>query len=80
MLANLKTLFLADMGPIPLTILSPFGQLRSLNLSGNHMINISLTILDPANNLEVSANPKHIFTMTCECVCVCAVQGTLNYG
>lgn len=54
MLANLKTLFLADMGPIPLTILSPFGQLRSLNLSGNHLINISLSILDPANNLEVN--------------------------
>lgn len=53
MLANLKNLFLADMGPIPLTILAPFGQLRSLNLSGNHLTNASLSILEPANNLEV---------------------------
>lgn len=54
MLANLKSLFMADMGPLPLTLLTSFGQLRSLNLSGNHLVNLSLPILNPANNLEVS--------------------------
>lgn len=53
-LHNLKTLSIADMGVIPYELLVPFGQLKALNLSGNHLVNVSMQILQPVNGLEVS--------------------------
>lgn len=42
------------MGVIPYELLVPFGQLKALNLSGNHLVNVSMQILQPVNGLEVS--------------------------
>lgn len=42
------------MGIIPYELLVPLGQLKSLNLSGNHLVNVSMQILHPVNNLDVS--------------------------
>lgn len=42
------------MGVIPYELLVPFGQLKALNLSGNHLVNVSMQILHPVNGLEVS--------------------------
>lgn len=53
LLHNLKTLSIADMGVIPYELLVPLGQLKSLNLSGNHLVNVSMQILHPVNSLEV---------------------------
>lgn len=50
----MKTLSIADMGIIPYELLVPLGQLKSLNLSGNHLVNVSMQILHPVNNLDVS--------------------------
>lgn len=54
LLHNLKTLSIADMGVIPYELLVPLGQLKALNLSGNHLVNVSMQILQPVNGLEVS--------------------------
>lgn len=54
LLHNLKTLSIADMGVIPYELLVPLGQLRALNLSGNHLVNVSMQILHPVDSLEVS--------------------------
>lgn len=54
LLQHLKTLSMAEMGPMPMGLLAPFTHLNSLNLSGNHLVNISLQILDPVTSLEVS--------------------------
>lgn len=54
LLHNLKTLSIADMGVIPYELLVPLGQLRALNLSNNHLINVSMQILHPVDSLEVS--------------------------
>lgn len=56
LLHNLKTLSIADMGVIPYELLVPLGQLRALNLSGNHLVNVSMQILHPVISLEVSKN------------------------
>lgn len=53
MLQGLKSLFVAEMGPLPLGLLVPFSQLKSLNLSGNHLSNVLLQILNPVSKLEV---------------------------
>lgn len=42
------------MGPMPTDMLFSFDQLKVLNLSGNHLQNTSLTLLDPIGSLEVS--------------------------
>lgn len=54
LLHSLKTLSIADMGVIPYELLVPLGQLRALNLSGNHLVNVSMQILHPVDSLEVS--------------------------
>jgi hypothetical protein len=41
------------MGPMPVNILTTFRHLRALNLSGNHIDNITLQVINPAANLEV---------------------------
>lgn len=57
LLHNLKTLSIADMGVIPYELLVPLGQLKALNLSGNHLVNVSMQILQPVDGLEVSTMP-----------------------
>jgi hypothetical protein len=42
------------MGILPLGLLVPLSQLKSLNLSGNHLDNNSMQILNPVSHLEVS--------------------------
>lgn len=42
------------MGVIPYELLIPLGQLKALNLSGNHLVNVSMQILHPVNELDVS--------------------------
>ncbi|XP_055294991.1 insulin-like growth factor-binding protein complex acid labile subunit isoform X2 [Sitodiplosis mosellana] len=53
LLHNLKTLSIADMGVIPYELLVPLGQLKALNLSGNHLVNVSMQILQPVDGLEL---------------------------
>lgn len=53
-LRRLNTLSIADMGPIPKDLLQSFDQLKALNLSGNQLVNTSLTLLDSISSLEVS--------------------------
>lgn len=48
------------MGVIPYELLVPFGQLKALNLSGNHLVNVSMQILQPVNGLEVSITIYYI--------------------
>lgn len=45
---------IADMGPLPVGLLSPFRQLRYLNISGNSLDNMALQVIDPCRELEVS--------------------------
>lgn len=42
------------MGVIPYELLVPLGQLKALNLSGNHLVNVSMQILHPVDGLQVS--------------------------
>lgn len=53
LLHQLEYLSIADMGLIPYELLVPLGQLRHLNLSGNHLVNVSMQIIYPVNGLEV---------------------------
>lgn len=46
------------MGVLPMGLLVPFKQLRYLNISGNHLDNMSLQVIDPCRELEVSAQMK----------------------
>lgn len=55
MVQNLSSLFVAEMGPLPLGLLTPFGALRALNLSGNHLDNITLQLINSVTTLEVSS-------------------------
>lgn len=51
---EITTLSVADMGPpLPMGLLLPLTHLKSLNLSGNHMDNVSLFILTPISTLQV---------------------------
>lgn len=51
---EITTLSVADMGPpLPMGLLLPLTNLKSLNLSGNHMDNVSLFILTPISTLQV---------------------------
>lgn len=68
---EITTLAVADMGPpLPMGLLLPLTSLKSLNLSGNHMDNVSLFILTPISTLQVSVmqlsgheGPLHPFVM-----------------
>ncbi|XP_036340411.1 uncharacterized protein LOC118749740 [Rhagoletis pomonella] len=40
------------MGVLPIGLLVPFKQLRYLNISGNHLDNMSLQVIDPCRELE----------------------------
>ncbi|CAD6999074.1 unnamed protein product [Ceratitis capitata] len=51
---QLTHLSVADMGVLPMGLLVPFKQLRYLNISGNHLDNMSLQVIDPCRELEVS--------------------------
>lgn len=57
---ELTTLSVADMGRLPMGLLLPLTNLKSLNLSGNHMDNVSLFILTPISSLKVSLNERNI--------------------
>lgn len=50
------------MGPMPQDMLHSFDQLKVLNLSGNHLQNASLTLLDSIGSLEVSV-PDLLFVV-----------------
>ncbi|KAG4065098.1 hypothetical protein HA402_007495, partial [Bradysia odoriphaga] len=52
-LRELRSLFVAEMGPLPMELLVPFRQLKALNLSGNHLDNALLQILKPVTSLEL---------------------------
>ncbi|XP_053676070.1 insulin-like growth factor-binding protein complex acid labile subunit [Anopheles nili] len=49
---NISGLMVADMGALPLNLFMPFRRLGALNLSGNHIDNITLQIIDPLVHLE----------------------------
>ncbi|XP_067625979.1 carboxypeptidase N subunit 2 [Eurosta solidaginis] len=49
---QLTHLSIADMGILPMGLLVPFKQLRYLNISGNHLDNMSLQVIDPCRELE----------------------------
>uniref|UniRef100_A0A182XNA9 LRRCT domain-containing protein n=1 Tax=Anopheles quadriannulatus TaxID=34691 RepID=A0A182XNA9_ANOQN len=49
---NITGLMVADMGTLPLNLFSPFRHLSALNLSGNHIDNFTLQIIEPLNQLE----------------------------
>lgn len=51
---EITTLSVADMGTLPMGLLLPLTNLKSLNLSGNHMDNVSLFVLTPISTLQVS--------------------------
>lgn len=48
------------MGQLPVGLLTPFRQLRYLNISGNSLDNMALQVIDPCRQLEVSLSvPFH---------------------
>lgn len=53
-LQSLTTLAIADIGFIPTGLFIQLGHIRSLNLSGNHLTNTSLQLLDTLPQIEVS--------------------------
>lgn len=62
-LRRLNALSIADMGDIPLDLLQSFDELKVLNVSGNHLVNTSLTLLDSVGSLEVSALPNYFIVL-----------------
>ncbi|XP_055837135.1 toll-like receptor Tollo [Episyrphus balteatus] len=52
LIPQLTSLAIADMGILPMGLLVPFKQLRYLNISGNHLDNMSLQVIDPCRELE----------------------------
>ncbi|TDG40516.1 hypothetical protein AWZ03_013060 [Drosophila navojoa] len=52
MIPELTHLAIADMGQLPVGLLSPFRQLRYLNISGNSLDNMALQVIDPCRELE----------------------------
>lgn len=53
-LPQLTSLAVADMGTLPVGLLVPFKHLRYLNISGNQLDHMSLQVIDPCRELEVS--------------------------
>ncbi|EDW77279.2 uncharacterized protein Dwil_GK18170 [Drosophila willistoni] len=59
---QLTHLAIADMGKLPIGLLTPFKQLRYLNISGNSLDNMALQVIDPCRELEfldLSRNQLH---------------------
>lgn len=54
LIPELTHLAIADMGQLPVGLLTPFRQLRYLNISGNSLDNMALQVIDPCRQLEVS--------------------------
>lgn len=54
LIPQLTHLAIADMGQLPVGLLTPFSQLRYLNISGNSLDNMALQVIDPCRQLEVS--------------------------
>ncbi|EDW39743.1 GL14642 [Drosophila persimilis] len=52
LIPQLTHLAIADMGPLPVGLLTPFKQLRYLNISGNSLDNMALQVIDPCRELE----------------------------
>ncbi|XP_055597298.1 leucine-rich repeat-containing protein 15-like [Uranotaenia lowii] len=52
-IGNISTLAVSDMGPLPMKLFGPFRALRALNLSGNHIDNITLQIIQPLAHLQL---------------------------
>ncbi|XP_034666048.1 insulin-like growth factor-binding protein complex acid labile subunit isoform X1 [Drosophila subobscura] len=52
LIPQLTHLAIADMGPLPVGLLTPFRQLRYLNISGNSLDNMALQVIDPCRDLE----------------------------
>lgn len=53
MLPELRTLSMADMGSLPLGVFISVSHIKVLNISGNHINNETLQILNPLTNLKV---------------------------
>lgn len=51
------------MGHLPAKILYPFRELRALNLSGNRLVNTSLDLLNPIEQLEVSVSIACVYVV-----------------
>lgn len=41
------------MGPLPFELLVPLNNLKFLNLSGNHLVNVTMQLIYPLDGLEV---------------------------
>ncbi|KAH8419476.1 hypothetical protein KR222_008141 [Zaprionus bogoriensis] len=52
LIPDLTHLAIADMGQLPVGLLTPFRQLRYLNISGNSLDNMALQVIDPCRQLE----------------------------
>ncbi|XP_064546794.1 insulin-like growth factor-binding protein complex acid labile subunit [Drosophila montana] len=52
LIPELTHLAIADMGQLPVGLLSPFRQLRYLNISGNSLDNMALQVIDSCRELE----------------------------
>ncbi|KAH8263170.1 hypothetical protein KR044_005498 [Drosophila immigrans] len=52
LIPELTHLAVADMGKLPVGLLTPFRQLRYLNISGNSLDNMALQVIDPCRELE----------------------------
>lgn len=57
LLPHLTHLSIADMNILPVGLLNPFKHLRYLNISGNHLDVMSLQVIEPCQELEVSKPP-----------------------
>lgn len=69
-MTELRVLSMADMGSLPIGIFIPLSHIKVLNISGNHISNETLQILNPLIGLKVcilffvgrSAKRKYIFS------------------
>lgn len=67
------------MGVIPYELLVPLGQLKALNLSGNHLVNVSMQILHPVVSLEVSRKALKQL-LNCQNLSICAEKNVKSLG
>ncbi|XP_035796141.1 insulin-like growth factor-binding protein complex acid labile subunit isoform X2 [Anopheles albimanus] len=49
---DISSLVVADLGSLPLNLFAPFKRLTALNLSGNHIDNITIQIIEPLAQLK----------------------------